>query len=165
MFDIGWQELFVLAILAIIVIGPKDLPRAIKTVTHWIRKARGMARELQDGLDDMVREAELDDIKKQANSIMTDELDPGATIARELDMTDEQRDWSKAVEDLKDATDPDRDLEDEIESAMQVEADVLHDPAPAAEPAGEIAGEAPAPAPAPEPEPVSEPEPATKVGG
>ena len=107
MFDIGWQELLILAILAIIVIGPKDLPRAIRSVTHWIRKARGMARSLQDGLDDMVREAELDDIKKQANSIMSNELDPANTIARELDMTDEQQEWAKAVDILKDETDPD----------------------------------------------------------
>ena len=55
MFDIGWQELFILAVLAIIVIGPKDLPRTIKTVTGWLRKARSMARELQSGIDDVVR--------------------------------------------------------------------------------------------------------------
>ena len=62
MFDIGWQELFILAVLAIIVIGPKDLPRTIKTVTGWLRKARSMARELQSGIDDVVREAEIDEL-------------------------------------------------------------------------------------------------------
>ena len=108
MFDIGWQELFVLAVLAIIVIGPKDLPRAIRNVTLWIRKARGMARDLQDGVDEMVRESELEDIKKQANSIMVDELDPTGTITRELDITEEQSDWSTAVNDLKNLTNPDR---------------------------------------------------------
>ena len=76
MFDIGWQELFILAVLAIIVVGPKDLPRAIQTVTHWIRKARSMARDLQDGLDDVVREAELDDIKTEANKMMGEGFDP-----------------------------------------------------------------------------------------
>ena len=130
MFDIGWQELLILAILAIIVIGPKDLPRAIRSVTHWIRKARGMARSLQDGLDDMVREAELDDIKNQANSIMSNELDPANTIARELDMTDEQQEWAKAVDILKDETDPDgsanMDGEEELGFAEQL------DPRPAA---------------------------------
>ena len=108
MFDIGWQEMFILALLAIVVIGPKDLPRAIRTVTHWIRRARGMARDLQDGLDDVVREAELEDIKKHANAMMSDELDPVNSIARELDMTDEQHEWSRAVDSLKDETDPDR---------------------------------------------------------
>ncbi|MEP2543110.1 MAG: Sec-independent protein translocase protein TatB, partial [Alphaproteobacteria bacterium] len=43
MFDIGWQELFIVAILAIIVIGPKDLPRAVRTVMRAIRKLRSMA--------------------------------------------------------------------------------------------------------------------------
>ncbi len=135
MFDIGWQELFVLAVLAIIVIGPKDLPRAIKTVTHWVRKARGMARDLQDGLDDMVREADLDDIKKEANSIMGDGMDPGGAIARELDMSDEQQDWSKAVDEFKDATDPDKDLEEDVDDAMQVEPEDVSDSASGAAPA------------------------------
>ena len=143
MFDIGWQELFVLAVLAIIVIGPKDLPRAIRTVTHWIRKARGMARDLQYGLDDMVREADLDEIKKQANSIMTDELDPANTIARELDMTDEQQEWSKAVDSLKDETEPDRTantgMEEELDFIEPPASEPAVDQAPAVETTGENA--------------------------
>ena len=147
MFDIGWQELFVLAVLAIIVIGPKDLPRAIKTVTHWIRKARGMARDLQDGFDDMVREAELDDIKAQANSIMSDDFDPTGTIAKELDMADEQRDWSEAVDDLKDATDPTRKADAAAETGVADDAgdvggaapEPVAEPAPGADPASEKA--------------------------
>ena len=110
MFDIGWQEIFVLAILAIIVIGPKDLPRAIKVVTQWIKKARYMARDLQDGLDDMVREAELDDIKSQANKIMNDEaFDPVGTLGDEFDVDTFEKDWSETVEDIKAATDPEKD--------------------------------------------------------
>ena len=136
MFDIGWQELFVLAILAIIVIGPKDLPRAIRTVTHWIRSARGMARDLQDGLDDVVREAELEDIKKQANSIMSDELDPANSIARELNMTDEQQEWSKAVDNLKDETD----LPHPTNTGLEEEFDIAEpraDPVPEVESTGD----------------------------
>lgn len=107
MFDIGWQEVMVIAVLAIIVIGPKDLPRAIKTVTHWVRKARMMARDLQDGLDEVVREAELEDIKKEANKIMDGtDFDPSKELAKELDMTEFEKDWSKTVGDLKDSTDP-----------------------------------------------------------
>ena len=110
MFDIGWQEIFVLAVLAIIVIGPKDLPRAIKVVTQWIKKARYMARDLQDGLDDMVREAELDDIKSQANKIMNDEtFDPAGTLGDEFDVDAFEKDWSETVEDMKAATDPEKD--------------------------------------------------------
>ncbi len=56
MFDIGWQEIFVIAVFALIVIGPKDLPRALKTVTGVIRKMKGMARDFQSGMDDIVRD-------------------------------------------------------------------------------------------------------------
>ena len=65
MFYIGWQEIFLIAVLALIVIGPKDLPRALKTITGVLRKAKGMARDFQSGLDDIVRETELADMRKQ----------------------------------------------------------------------------------------------------
>jgi sec-independent protein translocase protein TatB len=102
MFDIGWQELLIVAVLAIIVIGLKDLPRAIKTVTHWVRKARMMARDLQDGLDEVVREAELDDIKKEANKIMDGSgVDPSRQLIDELDMSEFEKDWSDAVDESR----------------------------------------------------------------
>lgn len=65
MFDIGWPEFAVILIVALIVIGPKDLPRALHTVGKWVRKARMLAREFQGSIDDMVRQAELEDLKKQ----------------------------------------------------------------------------------------------------
>lgn len=65
MFDIGWQELFLIGLVAIIVIGPKDLPRVLRTVTLGIRKVRGMAREFQDGIDELAREADLHDLRKE----------------------------------------------------------------------------------------------------
>lgn len=65
MFDIGWPELAVILVVALVVIGPKDLPRALHTVGKWVRKARMMAREFQGSVDEMVRQAELEDLKKQ----------------------------------------------------------------------------------------------------
>jgi len=65
MFDIGWQELFIVAILALLVVGPKDLPRALRNVMGLVRKARMMARDFQDGIDDVVREADLVDMKNK----------------------------------------------------------------------------------------------------
>ncbi len=111
MFDIGWQELFILAVLAIIVIGPKDLPHAIRAITKGIRKARSMARDLQDGMDDVIREAELDDIKE---TIGGDGMDMAKRIeeAVDLDMDDMDLDgdlkqeMTGAVEDLKSITKP-----------------------------------------------------------
>ena len=64
MFDFAWSELALIAVVALIVIGPKDLPRVLKTAGIWVRKARGVAREFQNSLDQMVREAELEDVKK-----------------------------------------------------------------------------------------------------
>ena len=64
MFDIGWTEMLVVVVLAIIVIGPKDLPKMIRTIGQWTGRARAMAREFQSSIDDIVREAELDEIKK-----------------------------------------------------------------------------------------------------
>ena len=94
MFDIGWQELFIVAILAIIVIGPKDLPRAVRTVMRAIRKLRSMAGEFQSGLDEVAREAELDDIRREANKIahydvtkeIKDNLDPDGEIEKAADL-------------------------------------------------------------------------------
>ena len=63
MFDIGWSEMAVILMVALIVIGPKDLPRVARTIGKWTGKARGMAREFQRSIEDMAREAELQDIK------------------------------------------------------------------------------------------------------
>ena len=64
MFDIGWPELMVIAVLTVLVVGPKELPRVIRSVSGIIRKVRMMTSEFQSGLDEMAREADLDDIKK-----------------------------------------------------------------------------------------------------
>ena len=68
MFDIGWSEMAVILMVALIVIGPKDLPRVARTIGKWTGKARGMAREFQRSLDDMAREAELQDVKGRSTS-------------------------------------------------------------------------------------------------
>lgn len=69
MLDIGWSEMLVIAVVAIVIIGPKDLPRTLRIVGRWIGKARGMAREFQNSLDDIIRETELDEIKKQITEV------------------------------------------------------------------------------------------------
>ncbi len=64
MFDIGWQELFLVAVITILVVGPKELPRVLKTVVAGVRKMRGLANDFQRGIDELARETELDDIRK-----------------------------------------------------------------------------------------------------
>ena len=64
MFDIGWNELLVIAMVAIVVIGPKDLPRVMRTVGQWVRKLKRMGGEFQSQFNEALREAELDDVRK-----------------------------------------------------------------------------------------------------
>lgn len=88
MFDFAWSEIAVLGVIALVVIGPKDLPRALKTAGFWVRRARGMAREFQNSVDDMIRESELQEIREQAakaagvdlNKTLHDVVDPGGEI-------------------------------------------------------------------------------------
>ncbi|HEX8308738.1 MAG TPA: Sec-independent protein translocase protein TatB [Allosphingosinicella sp.] len=65
MFDIGYTELLVIAIVALVVIGPKDLPRVMRIVGHWVGRARGMARHFRSGIDTMIRESELEEMEKK----------------------------------------------------------------------------------------------------
>ena len=64
MFDIAPSELLLLAVVTLVVIGPKELPRVMRTVGTWIGRARGMANQFKAGLDEMVREAELAEMEK-----------------------------------------------------------------------------------------------------
>lgn len=68
MFDIGWTEMALVAVVALFVVGPKELPHLLYKLAGYWKKVRGMAREFQSGIDDIIREAELDDLRKQVNS-------------------------------------------------------------------------------------------------
>lgn len=72
MFDLGWSEILVIAVVAILVVGPKDLPRLMKTAGEWMGKARRMASHFQAGVDEMIRQAELEDLRKELNTIRRD---------------------------------------------------------------------------------------------
>ena len=69
MFDFAWSEIALIAAVALIVIGPKDMPVAIRTVAGMVKKARRMAAEFQTHVDEMVREANLDEVKNSFNDI------------------------------------------------------------------------------------------------
>jgi len=65
MFGVDTSELLLIAVVALVFIGPKDLPRAMRTVGRWVGKVRGMARHFNSGIEAMVREAELEEMEKQ----------------------------------------------------------------------------------------------------
>lgn len=68
-FGVGYSELFVLAIIAAIVIGPKDLPKVLRTFGQFMNKARGMAREFQGHVDQAMRDGGLDALKKDMHDL------------------------------------------------------------------------------------------------
>ena len=92
MLDIAWQELFLIGAVALIVIGPKDLPKALHTMGRWVRKLRHMSRDLQNNFDELMREAELAELKDKADAIRRvnigseiDKLvDPGGSLSTEF---------------------------------------------------------------------------------
>ena len=166
MFDIGWQEFILIALVAVVVVGPKDLPRVIRTVGQWIRKARSLASEFQGSLEEMAREAELDDVRKQIQQVSQGGV--GASIEKHIDPTGELR---QTFEDAKASAGA-----DEIESALdETRRDVgalTRDPTatPAAGPAiGDYSTQAATragtpgnPVPPAAPEPAAQKEPAAK---
>jgi sec-independent protein translocase protein TatB len=127
MFEIGWGELLLIGVVALIAIGPKELPTVFRTLGQWTNKLRRMASEFQGQFQEAMREAEMADLKKQVDDMTSQaqsyaSFDPVAEVRRELDSTQQQ-----------------------IESAM---ADKPAEVSPvAAEPSAAPAGAAPAIAP------------------
>ncbi|HUB12720.1 MAG TPA: Sec-independent protein translocase protein TatB [Acetobacteraceae bacterium] len=90
MFDFAWSEIGLIAAVALILIGPKDMPVAIRTITDMIKKARRMASEFQTHVDEMMREADLGDVREQINSIRN--FDFRGEIERHIDPDHSLRD-------------------------------------------------------------------------
>jgi sec-independent protein translocase protein TatB len=67
--SLGFQEILVLGILALIVVGPKDLPLLLRKLGRWTAKLRGMAQEFRTGFDELARQAELDELKKEVDAL------------------------------------------------------------------------------------------------
>ncbi len=97
MLDIGGSELLVIALVLILVVGPKDLPRVLRTVGRFMAKMRGMTREFQRSIDEMAREADVADMRKELNSISDTVSDSDVTkkVEDTLDSTGILRDAMK----------------------------------------------------------------------
>jgi sec-independent protein translocase protein TatB len=65
MFGVDSTEFVIVAVLALVFIGPKDLPKVMRTVGYWVGRMRGMARHFTSGLENMMREAELEEMEKK----------------------------------------------------------------------------------------------------
>src|SRR5271169_2457521 len=102
MFDIGWSEIVVIGVVALIVIGPKELPAVLRAIGQWTTKIRRMAGEFQSQFQEAMREAEMADLKKQGDELgdaakgITSDFDPLAS--------EEAMKWEPKTSSTADAT-------------------------------------------------------------
>ncbi len=97
MFEVGWTEMLVIAVVMIVVVGPKDLPRMLRTIGKMTAKMRGMAGDFQRQFNDALKEAELDDVKKSVQSLR--DMNPVNQIKKELNP------FEKAAADIRSGLD------------------------------------------------------------
>ncbi|NKB44057.1 MAG: twin-arginine translocase subunit TatB [Alphaproteobacteria bacterium] len=112
MFDMGWWEISIVGLMMILVLGPKELPQAMRTIARFMRKAKRLAGEFQGHMDDLVREADLDDVKRTVSSIQNKDVgsmigqavDPTGELTRDIDTA--LADARQEVQDIKSAAGP-----------------------------------------------------------
>jgi sec-independent protein translocase protein TatB len=109
MFDFSWSELLLIGIVALIFIGPKELPGVLRTLGQWMSKIRRMAGEFQNQFHDAMREAELADLKKEvdemaAQAAVYSNFDPLSDVRKEMETA--KRDIESAVADKPAAGEP-----------------------------------------------------------
>jgi sec-independent protein translocase protein TatB len=146
MFGIDSSELLLIAVVALVVIGPKELPGLLRTWGKWMAQMRGMASEFRGHVDEMVRQSELDQVKKQlegTSGLDLKDLDPTQQIRSHIEAG--VAEGEKAIADAKASIDNPL---AEPDSAPQVAAE--EPPQIAVEPVPEAAAE-------PTPEPAAEP--------
>lgn len=100
MFDVGWSEMLVIAVVMIVVVGPKDLPRMLRTFGKFTAKARSMAGDFQRQFNEAMREAELDEVRKSVEDLRS--LNPANEIRKQFDpLTKAAAEVRSGVESLK----------------------------------------------------------------
>src|SRR5512134_2326295 len=106
MFDLSWQELFLIGVVALIVIGPKDMPQVMRSVAGLVRKVRVLSREFQSGVAQMMREAELDELRRKleeagrvdVDNKVKETIDPTGSLREDFDPTEFARELKRSVE-------------------------------------------------------------------
>jgi sec-independent protein translocase protein TatB len=119
MFDIGWSEIAVIAVVALIAIGPKELPGVLRMVGQWMGKARKMAAEFQGQFQEAMREAEMADLKKSFDEVK----EAASGFAGGNIMTSLQKDVTSALR----IDDPDKPMDPQVASSNETTAAVTSD--------------------------------------
>ena len=82
MFDLSWSHILIVLIVALVVVGPKDLPKLMRMVGSWVAKAKAMANEFRKSFDEMARQSELDELRQEIESLRKQR--PLADVENEL---------------------------------------------------------------------------------
>jgi sec-independent protein translocase protein TatB len=144
MFDIGWGELLIIGIVALIAIGPKELPAALRALGQWMTKIRRMASEFQNQFQEAMREAELSDLKKEVDDMAAQaskmtHFDPLDDVRKEVETA--QRDIETSVTSMPTSDEP----VESVQPLTMTSTSGGPDTAPAsAEPAPPVSAEPPA---------------------
>jgi sec-independent protein translocase protein TatB len=120
MFDIGWSEIAVIAVVALIAIGPKELPGVLRMVGQWMGKARKMAAEFQGQFQEAMREAEMADLKKSFDEVK----EAASGFAGGNIMTSLQKDVTSALR----IDDPDKPMDPQVATSNETTAAVTGEP-------------------------------------
>jgi sec-independent protein translocase protein TatB len=122
MFDIGWSEIAVIAVVALVAIGPKELPGVLRMVGQWMGKARKMAAEFQGQFQEAMREAEMADLKKSFDEVR----EAASGIASGNVMTSLQKDVTNALR----IDDVDKPMDPQVAASASAPVATSIDPAP-----------------------------------
>lgn len=133
MFDLGWSEFMLVAIVTVIVVGPKELPRVLRTVTQAIRKVRGLASEFHSTMEEMAREAEVDELTNQIRN--ANKRDFEETVSKTVDPSGE---LNKSLRGIKDDMNKDaKETEDSLKGSLRDSTSVKEYKAPVPDPLAE----------------------------
>ena len=137
MLDIGWTEILVITVVALFIVGPKDIPKALRMVGIWIGKLKSLSREFQNTVEDAVRDSELDEVKKQIESAkndftkgMTETMDSEGELTemlRGVDVVDKDKSQKSSAwpiplnknDQVKDSTPDDNKIEKKISTTEE----------------------------------------------
>ena len=137
MLDIGWTEILVITVVALFIVGPKDIPKALRMVGIWIGKLKSLSREFQNTVEDAVRDSELDEVKKQIESAkndftkgMTETMDSEGELTemlRGVDVVDKDKSQKSSAwpiplnknDQVKDNTTDNKEIEKKISTAEE----------------------------------------------
>jgi sec-independent protein translocase protein TatB len=142
MFDLSWGELLVIGVVALVAIGPKELPTVMRTVGQWTAKLRRMAAEFQSQFQEAMREAELADLKKQVDDVTREvrsygTFDPISDVRRELESTQSQIENAMAAKPAPESAPP-APAAESVAPAIESATEAAPASAPSAPPNGAV---------------------------